>query len=162
MKKTLLFVLFAFAATIVSCIKDGKGTQQGIQDSKKDLNSSKEERVSSDFKYALITEKDYAEASAFEKSLYDKINAASLALFSLDDSTYEAVISVSKNDNDNFSNFIVISKDIDSDRVQEGSNSCTVCGFGSGVSCLKKIALTNKDEFDVHVKKEGNCFKLTW
>jgi nicotinate-nucleotide pyrophosphorylase len=76
----------------------------------------------------------------------------------------EAIISVSKNGDDKFSNAIIIAKsEINNSLTARTAGSCKVCGVSSAYSCLKKLQKeVSSDEFDVHVKRNGDCVTLSW
>ena len=98
-----------------------------------------------------------------EKKLYDRINASVMALDVLKSDDMEAIISVSKNDDDKFSNTIIIAKSESSNSITARAGSCKVCGVASAYSCLKnKQKEVNTDAFDVHVKREGDCVRFSW
>lgn len=166
MKKIYVLSLVLLMAGWVSCSKEEQGNQQGTQGSESAVLQPKKVGVNSNLKYQLVAESEYKNASAFEKSFYDKLNTSALALLSLEDESYEAIISVSKpnKQDDNFSDMILIFKKGETEESSEtdAKNSCKICDFRSGYSCLKEIKNTDKEEFDIHVKREGECFVLTW
>jgi hypothetical protein len=125
--------------------------------------------IERDGKYSIVTEDEYNNATEFEKRMINQIDAAIAALDVLnnnkDNSNLSAIVSISKNVNNNFSNAIIISKNEKSQEEILVSGSCTVCGVRSAYSCLKKLEADSSlgDDFDVHVTRLDNgCVKLTW
>lgn len=113
--------------------------------------------------YSIVTTEEYESASVEEKALIDKINAAVVALDQLNDNSYSAIVAVSKDPNNAFSNAIIISKEEKDASAHKGEGgSCTVCGLRSAYACLQKLQEVEGDEFDVHVKRENGCVKLSW
>lgn len=114
---------------------------------------------------SIVSQEEYNLADEFTKRIINYIDASILALNVLD-TDVEAILSVSKNKNNNFSNNIVICRsENDLSVPQEVYRvSCTVCGLRSAYSCLKKMQEDNSlsDEFDVHVKRVGDCVQISW
>jgi hypothetical protein len=125
--------------------------------------------IERDSKYSIVTEDEYNNATEFEKRMINQIDAAIAALDVLnknkDNSNLSAIVSISKNVKNNFSNAIIISKIENNKEEITFSGSCSVCGVRSAYSCLKKLEADDSlgNTFDVHVTRQSNgCVSLTW
>lgn len=121
-------------------------------------------------KKSVATEEEYNTASDFGKRIINQIDASIAALDVLKDNKDNkdliALVSISKNKNNKFSNAIIISK-IDKGENPEGvlRGSCKVCGIRSAYACLEKIEddVSLGDEFDVHIKRlDDGCISVSW
>ncbi|GEM_PF-5610595 len=119
-------------------------------------------------KKSIVTEKEYNSANDFDQRMINQIDAAIAALDVLkenkDNLDLTAIVSLSKNKDDAFSNAIIISKQEVSKEVALGG-SCEVEGDRSAFSCLKKMRSDESlgDEFDVHVKTKSNSsVEISW
>ena len=129
----------------------------------KDTSTTKIENKLVTQEFKIVTTDEYNRSTDKEKKLYDKINASVMALDVLKSDDMEAIISVSKNEDDMFSNAIIIAKSESNNSLTARGGSCKVCGVSSAYSCLKKMQKeVNSDEFDVHVKRSGDCVTLSW
>jgi hypothetical protein len=128
----------------------------------KDTDKTETSLVTKEFK--IVTVDEYNRSTDQEKKLYDKINASVMALDILKSDDMEAIISVSKNGDDKFSNAIIIAKsESNNSLTARTAGNCKVCGVSSAYSCLKKMQKeVSSDEFDVHVKRNGDCVILSW
>ena len=146
-----LLTLLAITSFFISCSNEKETDKTKIETS---LNTKE---------FKIVTDDEYNRSTDQEKKLYDKINASVMALDVLKSDDMEAIISVSKNDDDKFSNAIIIAKSESSNSITARAGSCKFCGVASAYSCLKKIQQeVASDEFDVHVKREGDCVRLSW
>lgn len=129
----------------------------------KDANKTKIEASLTTQEFKIVTDDEYNRSTEQEKKLYDKINASVRALDALKSEDMEAIISISNNDNDKFSNAIIIAKSESDNSLTARAGNCRVCGVSSAYSCLKKIQKdVSSREFDVHVKRDGDCVVLSW
>jgi hypothetical protein len=156
MKKTKflnlgLLTLLVITSFFISCSDEKDAAQTKIETSL----GTKE--------FKIVTDDEYNRSTDQEKKLYDKINASVMALDVLKSDDMEAIISVSKNEGDKFSNAIIIAKSESNNSLTARAGSCKVCGISSAYSCLKKMQKeVTSDEFDVHVKRNGDCVTLSW
>lgn len=118
---------------------------------------------------SIVTQEEYNSATVFEKRMINQIDASIAALDVLNKNSnnqdLEAIVSISKNINDKFSNAIIISKVETNQTLAPLHGSCNVSGISSAYSCLKTIKAdkTLKDEFDIHVKRNADgSVTLTW
>jgi hypothetical protein len=129
----------------------------------KDADKTKIEASLTTQEFKIVTDDEYNRSTEQEKKLYDKINASVRALDALKSEDMEAIISISKNGEDKFSNAIIIAKSESDNSLTAKAGSCKVCGVSSAYSCLNKIQKeVASDEFDVHVKRSGDCVTLSW
>jgi hypothetical protein len=156
MKKLFLlpFVMFS----LVACVGKGANTQPenvGIE-------------VGNAF--SCVTAEEYANATDLERKIINQIDA-SVAALEIMAKTYPitelvAMLFISKNDENRFYNSIVIGLNDAgiTSKWAKGVGSCRVCGISSGISCVKQIIhdMAQVDEFDVLVKRDGSCYKLTY
>lgn len=162
--KIFFYLLAIVAVTLVSCDNSELSTNPAevkVQDNTISYTSC----VSSD---------EYKDASAIEKKIINQVDGAlaAMKLMKRDDSSVElnAIISVSLDSHNNYSNSIIVSKDETStiqkvkQNASASSRSCKVCGLSSAYDCVKKISkdMASQTEFDVHVKKAGDCVVLSW
>jgi hypothetical protein len=120
-------------------------------------------------KLSIVTEEEYNSASEFNKKMINQIDASIAALDVLklnsDNLDLNAIVSISKDLNNKFSNAIIISKIEKNQEDVIVAGSCNVCGVRSAYSCLKMINADDSlgDTFDVTVTRLNNgCVKLTW
>ncbi len=167
MKK--LIVLFVLLILVIPACN----TDKEIEPHTEKENLSK---ISTLFK--SVKPEEYKKASYFQKRLINQIDAAVNALDILSQDThiqYEAMVSVSKNVNEKFSNSLLIAPiesshettNTKSARVSEADGKCHVCGMTSAWSCIKEVEeYMNKkslDEIDVHVKRTSDgCVDITY
>ena len=146
-----LLILLIITSFFISCSDE------------KDTNTTKIENSLVTQEFKIVTADEYNRSTDQEKKLYDKINASVMALDILKSDDMEAIISVSKNADDLFSNAIIIAKSESSNSLTARGGSCKVCGVSSAYSCLKRMQKeVTSDEFDVHVKRSGDCVTLSW
>lgn len=154
----LMAVLFAVNLYALPVPVNQSETRNGIEVNLVDRNGEK----------SIVTEEEYNSANDFDRRMINQIDAAIAALEVLkenaDNSDLSAIVSVSKNKNNAFSNAIIIAKE-ELSNDEEVKASCEVCVVRSAYSCLKKITNDESlgDEFDVHVKRKSNgCVEISW
>jgi methionyl-tRNA synthetase len=146
-----LLTLLVITSFFISCSKENAPDKTKIENS----------LVTKEFK--IVTADEYNRSTDQEKKLYDKINATVMALDVLKSDDMEAIISVSKNRDDMFSNAIIIAKSESNNSLTAKGGNCKVCGVSSAYSCLKRMQKeVTSNEFDVHVKRNGDCVTLSW
>jgi hypothetical protein len=164
MKKILYVIVVALMTMFVSCDKNdmtNNPAELKVQDNTITYTS-------------CVSSAEYKNATSVEKKIINQVDGAlaAMELMKRDNSTIElnAIISVSLNSENSYSNSIIVSKDEIStqEKVKQNattsSRSCKVCGLSSAYDCVKKISkdMASKDEFDVHVKRDGDCVVLSW
>lgn len=123
--------------------------------------------------YYSTSEKEYAQASPFTRRLINQVDAAvnSLNLLTRQPSVvkYEVIISINKNPENKFSNFVSIVPFDNSlnSFVLKPDGKCHICGMGGAYSCIKEVETYmethNLDEIDVHVKRSSDgCIDITY
>lgn len=114
-----LLTLLAITSFFISCSNEKETDKTKIETS---LNTKE---------FKIVTDDEYNRSTDQEKKLYDKINASVMALDVLKSDDMEAIISVSKNDDDKFSNVIIIAKSESSNSITARAGSCKFCGVAS-------------------------------
>lgn len=114
-----LLTLLAITSFFISCSNEKETDKTKIETS---LNTKE---------FKIVTDDEYNRSTDQEKKLYDKINASVMALDVLKSDDMEAIISVSKNDDDKFSNAIIIAKSESSNSITARAGSCKFCGVAS-------------------------------
>ncbi|MBT0553063.1 hypothetical protein N4Q47_09555 [Riemerella anatipestifer] len=113
---------------------------------------------------SIVSEIEYHSSNDFMKRIINYIDATISAL-NLLDTDVEAILSISRDKNNYFSNSILISKIEELSSPKEVyKGSCQVCGVSSAYSCVRKISKDKSlgDEFNVRVRRKGNCVELSW
>ncbi len=157
MKKQFLIIAI-ICSMCISCENDDVETNQVFE---------KKALIEDGFNFddfRIVSESDYDNAELFEQTIYDKINATVRALSSLKNyEEMEAVISVSRNEKNYFSNSIIICMDVGDGESLKKAGNCKVCGVISAYKCLAKMQKEIKaQEFNIHVKRTKGCVKLSW
>ncbi len=157
-----MFALVVF--TLTSCEKNEISTNRAevrVQDNTISYTS-------------CVSNDEYVNASSIQKKIINQVDGAlaAMELMRRDSSLIElhAIISVSSNAENKFSNSIIVCKEENledenlSQKAPSSSRSCKVCGVKSAYNCIDKISkdMESKKEFDVHVKKDGDCVILSW
>jgi cell division protein FtsX len=161
---TCVVVLLLFF--IVSCEKNEEITQ----------TSNNNVQVQGQL-FQSVKPDEYAQSSPRVKRMIDQIDAAVNALNVMsknkDFTNYEAVISVSKDPDNKFSNSIIISASEDQSNARVGAapdHKCTICGVSSAYQCINEIQdymdANHKNELDIHIKrvtiKGDDCVLVTY
>lgn len=169
--KKYLFLPLVFALLISSCNE----SEVSLEKTNQVTNLNERELL-----FSSVTHEEYKKASPFEKRLINKIDAAvnSLNILSRDntDRQYEAIITLSKDADNKFSNsMVIVPLDTSPDAIINAKNAgvddpdgkCLVCGLSSGWSCFREVEKymeeMQKDEIDVHVRRRSDgCFDITY
>lgn len=130
-----------------------------------------------DVLFRSVSTEDYAKASPLEKRLISQLDAAVNALDILSAQNtkieYEAIISVSKDIDNKFSNTVILApisgekgeSSLANARIAAGG-SCHVCGLGDAMECIKKVEKymdsTGKNEITATVKRSGKCVDINY
>ncbi len=165
--KSKRILIFAFVAvlSVFSCQKEAENVAP--TESLTNDNSLVREGF-------LTSRTDYKTLDAKQKVVADLLNSAVAGLEALNANSehidYEAIIILSNNQNDKFSNFVTLAKRDNSSfanaRIAAGcSGSCDVSGFGSTVSCVKAIrdAVDSCGDLDLSVSKnKDGSYHVSW
>ncbi|MEY4462944.1 MAG: hypothetical protein RLY98_1485 [Bacteroidota bacterium] len=138
-----------------------------------DTVTTNEKTVPSNPIYYSTSEKEYAQASPFTRRLINQVDAAviSLNLLTKEPSVikYEVIISIDKNPENKFSNFVSIVPFDNSlnSFVLKPDGKCHICGMGGAYSCIKEVETymdqRNLDEIDIHVRRSSDgCIDITY
>ncbi|MFV0390766.1 MAG: hypothetical protein ACK5KP_02605 [Paludibacteraceae bacterium] len=163
--KKIIYGFIIVAITLVACDKNDLSTNPAeikVQDNTISYTS-------------CVSMDEYENASSIEKKIINQIDGALVAmeLMKRDDSSIEldAIISISSDPENGFSNYMIITKsepsvrdNLKQDAPAESSHSCEICNVKSAYSCVKQIIKDTESltEFDVHVERIGGCVKLSW
>jgi hypothetical protein len=166
MKKiTRLLSLSLILISLNSCDKNETQINESI--------STIETNTSSNPIYYSTTKKEYSQATPFTKRLINQVDAAvnSLDLLSREPSTvkYEAIISIHKNPENKFSNFVAIApvENSSNNLLSKPDGKCHICGAISVYSCINEVQTymdaRNLDEIEIHVKRSTDgCVDITY
>ena len=123
-----------------------------------------------------VSSDEYAKSTPRVKRMIDQIDAAVNALDVLsnnkDFNNYEAIVSVSSDPKNMFSNSIIISasEEKSAARAAAPDHKCLICGVRSAYDCIDEINdymdANHKNELDIHIKRVtrngDKCIELTY
>ena len=163
--KVLSFCLLIF---LVSCTK------------KDNITNPDSTSISKELVFRSVSEKEYQEATPFNKRLIDKIDASVNSLNIIGKNSpvqYEATFIISLDENKILNNSLVISpiessqsstnRQIKSFAESAPDGKCHICGVSSAYSCIKEVETymdkNHKNEIDVHVTRSSDgCVDITY